>query len=57
MGEGKVTVEVDGRQVHLRAITDGEKLPAGAQVRVLELLADETIKVILSVPEEQEDSN
>jgi len=44
-GEGKVTVEVQGRSLTLNAITDGEEIPTGQRVTVLEVVGDDTLKV------------
>jgi hypothetical protein len=44
-GQGKVTVDMQGRSVELRAMTDGAEIPTGARVRVVEVLGDETVKV------------
>lgn len=45
-GQGKVTIELQGRSVELPAVTDGGDLPTGRQVRVVEVLANETVKVV-----------
>lgn len=45
-GAGKVTVEIQGRTLELRALTDGEALPTGAQVQVVSLVGDDTVKVV-----------
>ena len=44
-GQGKVTVDMQGRSVELRAMTDGDEIPTGSRVRVVEVLGDETVKV------------
>lgn len=44
-GEGKVTVEVQGRSLTLNAITDGAEIATGARVQVVEVVGDETLKV------------
>lgn len=44
-GWGKVTVEVQGRSLELRAVTDGPELKSGALVSVVGLAGDETLKV------------
>ena len=40
-----MTVDVQGRSVELRAMTDGDEIPTGSRVRVVEVLGDETVKV------------
>ena len=44
-GRGKVTIELQGRTVELAAVTDGEAIPSGHAVRVVEILGNETLKV------------
>jgi len=44
-GQGKITVEVQNRLLECRAVTDGEALPTGTRVEVVDLLDDETLKV------------
>jgi membrane protein implicated in regulation of membrane protease activity len=45
-GHGKVTLELQGRSIELSAVTDGEAIPTGKQVKVVEVLGNETLKVI-----------
>ena len=45
-GQGKVTIELQGRSVELLAVTDGDPIPTGKQVKVVEILGNETLKVI-----------
>jgi hypothetical protein len=45
-GPGKVTVEIQGRTLELPAVTDGAGIPTGKVVRVVEVLANETLKVV-----------
>jgi hypothetical protein len=45
-GAGKVTVEVQGRSVELDAVTDGGEIPTGARVEVVEVVGNETLKVV-----------
>jgi hypothetical protein len=45
-GEGKVTVEIQGRSLQLNAVTDGPSIPTGSRVTVVEVVGDETLKVI-----------
>ncbi|MDA1193558.1 MAG: DUF1449 family protein [Planctomycetota bacterium] len=44
-GRGKVTIEVQGRTVELDAVTDGEPIPTGKMVKVIEIVGAETLKV------------
>jgi hypothetical protein len=44
-GRGKVTVELAGRSVELNAVTDGEEIPSGQTVDVLEVMPNETVRV------------
>jgi hypothetical protein len=44
-GEGKVTIEVQGRSLTLNAVTDGAEIPTGHRVTVLEVVGDDTLKV------------
>lgn len=44
-GLGKVTVELQGRTVELAAVTDGESIPTGRRVRILESVGNEVVKV------------
>lgn len=46
-GKGKVTVEVEGRSVEIEAVTDGDAIPTGGRVRILELVGDDCVKVEL----------
>ena len=45
-GRGKVTLELQGRTVELDAVTDGEAIGTGKVVRVVEVLGNETLKVM-----------
>lgn len=45
LGRGKVHLVVDGSLRELEAVTDGERLPTGAPVRVTEVLEDNVLKV------------
>ena len=45
-GQGKVTIELQGRSVELQAITDGADIPTGRVVKVIGVLAGETLKVV-----------
>ncbi len=45
-GRGKVTLELQGRTVELEAVTDGEALSTGTVVKVVEVLGNETLKVM-----------
>ncbi len=45
-GSGKVTVELQGRSVELPAMTDGEAIPSGRVVKVVDVLEGETLKVV-----------
>jgi len=45
-GQGKVTIELQGRSIELVAVTDGEPIPTGKVVKVVEVLANETLKVV-----------
>jgi len=45
-GRGKVTIELQGRTVELDAITDGEPIATGKVVKVVEVLGNETLKVM-----------
>ena len=45
-GQGKVTVELQGRSVELTAVTDGEAIATGKTVKVVEIVGAETLKVI-----------
>ena len=46
-GQGKVTIELQGRSVELPAVTDGgEEIPTGHSVKVVEVLGNETVKVV-----------
>ena len=44
-GAGKVTVEIQGRSLQLRAVTDGEQITTGARVMVTEVESGGTLKV------------
>lgn len=44
-GKGKVQVSVDGSVHELDALTDGDAIPSGSKVRVLEIIDKETVKV------------
>ena len=44
-GWGKVTVEVQGRSLELRAVTDGPELTSGTRISVVSVVGDETLKV------------
>ena len=46
-GQGKVTIELQGRSVELPAVTDGgEEIPTGHSIKVVEVLGNETVKVV-----------
>ena len=45
-GRGKVTLELQGRTVELDAVTDGEAIGTGKVVKVVEVLGNETLKVM-----------
>lgn len=45
-GQGKVTIYLQGRSLELTAVTDGEPLATGQQVKVVEVLGNETLKVV-----------
>ena len=45
-GEGKLTVEIQGRSLQLTAVTDGPPIPTGERVKVIEIVGDETLKVV-----------
>ena len=45
-GRGKVTLELQGRTVELDAVTDGDAIGTGKVVRVVEVLGNETLKVM-----------
>ena len=45
-GHGKVTLELQGRSIELSAVTDGEAIGTGKQVKVVEVLGNETLKVV-----------
>ena len=44
-GEGKVTVEIQDRTVECRAVTEGDELPTGANVRVVAVEAANVLRV------------
>ena len=45
-GRGKVTLEMQGRTVELDAVTDGDAIATGKVVRVVEVVGNETLKVM-----------
>lgn len=45
-GQGKVTIELQGRSVELAAVTDGEGIASGQVVQVVEVIANELLKVV-----------
>lgn len=45
-GRGKITIALQGRSVELAAITDGEAIGTGEMVTVVEVLSNETMKVV-----------
>lgn len=45
-GHGKVTISVQGRTLELSATTGGDEIPTGAEVRVVGLVGDKTLKVL-----------
>lgn len=44
-GKGKIHLKIDGTVREMDAITDGELLKTGAQVKVIEIMEDNTLKV------------
>jgi len=44
-GQGKVTIEVQGRKLQCRAFTAGPELPTGARVRVVAATGDNAVEV------------
>ena len=44
-GEGKIQYSFQGSVQELPAVTDGEQIPSGAKVRVLEIVGDHTLLV------------
>lgn len=52
-GEGKVTVEVEGRLMTMRAVTAEGELTVGTPVRVVEVMTDETLRVVEIPPPPQ----
>lgn len=44
-GKGKVQVSQNGSVHELDALTDGEEIPSGAKVKVVEIVDNETVKV------------
>lgn len=50
-GQGKITVTVQNRSMEYRAVTDGDAIPTGATVEVVDLLDDDIVKVaVVSKP-------
>ncbi|MCF0196151.1 MAG: NfeD family protein [Bacteroidaceae bacterium] len=47
-GQGKVQVSFGGSVQELAAVTDGEALPSGAKVRIVELVDEHTVLVALA---------
>ena len=47
-GKGKVTVTVQGTSQELFALTDGDEIPTGAPVLVIDILANDTLLVALN---------
>ncbi len=45
-GRGKITIEIQGRTIELAAVTDGDELTTGRMIQVVEVMGDETVKVI-----------
>ena len=45
-GKGKVQVSQNGSVHELDALTDGEEIPSGAKVKVVEIVNNETVKVV-----------
>ena len=45
-GKGKVQVSQNGSVHELDALTDGEEIPSGAKVKVVEIVDNETVKVV-----------
>ena len=42
-----MTIELQGRSVELPAVTDGgEEIPTGHSVKVVEVMGNETVKVV-----------
>ncbi len=54
VGRGKIHLKIDGTVREMDAITDGELLKTGAQVKVIEIMEDNTLKVE-SLPVELEE--
>lgn len=55
VGKGKIHLKIDGTVREMDAITDGDLLKTGAQVKVVEIMEDNTLKVeSLAVELEQE---
>ena len=44
-GKGKVQVSQNGSVHELDALTDGEEIPSGAKVKIVEIIDNETVKV------------
>ena len=47
-GEGKVTVTIQGRSLEYRALTAGDEIPTGAEVKVIGTVGSSTLEVVLS---------
>ena len=45
-GEGKVTIEIQGREMVLAANTDGDAIPSGRRITVAAVEGDRTLKVV-----------
>ena len=44
-GKGKVQVSQNGSVHELDALTDGDEIPSGAKVKIVEIIDNETVKV------------
>ena len=44
-GQGKVTIQVQGRKIECKAFTAGPEIPTGAQVRVVAASGQDTVEV------------
>jgi hypothetical protein len=55
-GTGRVTILVDGKIRELDAVTQGDALKTGTQIRVVEILDGNVLKVE-SIPQPQLESN